>query len=221
MNQNGINWTAWEFDSPYLIQDHSSFTPTGLDDPNNPWVCNSTTSTAGMGTLVYLYLLSLANGSNLSESGNFNSATTSAQLNGHDQVVSYPLSITLTNMFISTSVLTPNAGLHLTISSTQFTSTSNPSIKLSPYASQIANVNMGCTKDIDLQVVCSHLTNNITYPLLVPAGDSASAVSFFQANPYTTMGTFSITPTINVQIPGNAYAGTYSSTITVAAVSGP
>ncbi|MDX6451745.1 MAG: hypothetical protein QOH16_1794, partial [Gaiellaceae bacterium] len=29
------------------------------------------------------------------------------------------------------------------------------------------------------------------------------------------------TPTINVAIPGNAYAGTYTSTVTLAAVTGP
>lgn len=100
MYQNGINWTAWQFDSPFLIQDHSSFTPTSLDDPNNPWVCNTTSSTAGTGTLVYLYLLSLTYGSNLTESANFNGATTSVQLNGHDQIASYALSVILSNMFM-------------------------------------------------------------------------------------------------------------------------
>jgi hypothetical protein len=35
------------------------------------------------------------------------------------------------------------------------------------------------------------------------------------------MGRFTVTPTINVAIPGNAYAGNYSSTITIAAVTGP
>jgi hypothetical protein len=124
-------------------------------------------------------------------------------------------------MLLATSMLTPNAGWHLTITSTQFTNTSNSSIKLSPYASQITSVNTGCTTDTNAEIVCSHLTNTITYPLLVPAGDSASAVSFFQASPYTTMGTFSITPTINVQIPGNTYAGVYTSTIALAVVSGP
>jgi hypothetical protein len=35
------------------------------------------------------------------------------------------------------------------------------------------------------------------------------------------MGKLTVTPTINVAIPGNSYAGTYTSTLTVAAVSGP
>ena len=36
-----------------------------------------------------------------------------------------------------------------------------------------------------------------------------------------TLGRFTVTPTVNVAIPGNAYAGSYTSTVTVAAVSGP
>lgn len=59
MDQNAISWTAWQFDTYYLIQDHTSFTPTRLDDPNNPWVCPAPTSTAGMGTVVQQHLLSL------------------------------------------------------------------------------------------------------------------------------------------------------------------
>src|SRR6266566_703595 len=58
MDQNGINWTAWQFDTYDLIQDHTTFTPTRLDDPNNPWVCPSPTSTAGMGAVVQQHLLS-------------------------------------------------------------------------------------------------------------------------------------------------------------------
>jgi len=94
-------------------------------------------------------------------------------------------------------------------------------MKLSPYASQIASLNAVCIPDNNGKIVCIHLVNNITYPVLIPAGDAASAVNFFLASPYTTMGILSVTPTINVQIPGNAYAGVYSSTITIAAVSGP
>jgi hypothetical protein len=35
------------------------------------------------------------------------------------------------------------------------------------------------------------------------------------------MGNFTVTPTIQVAIPSNTYAGTYTSTVTVAVVSGP
>jgi hypothetical protein len=35
------------------------------------------------------------------------------------------------------------------------------------------------------------------------------------------MGSFTVTPTVSVSIPGNAYAGTYQSTVTVAVAAGP
>ncbi len=37
----------------------------------------------------------------------------------------------------------------------------------------------------------------------------------------TGMGRFTISPSIDVAVPGNSYAGAYSSTVTIAAVSGP
>jgi hypothetical protein len=46
-------------------------------------------------------------------------------------------------------------------------------------------------------------------------------VKLFNSAANTGMGRFTLTPTIAVSIPGNAYAGSYTSTVTVAAVSGP
>ena len=43
----------------------------------------------------------------------------------------------------------------------------------------------------------------------------------FNAAANTGMGRFTITPSINVSIPGNSYAGSYTSTLTIAAVTGP
>ena len=43
------------------------------------------------------------------------------------------------------------------------------------------------------------------------------AAKFFNAALNTGLGKLDITPTINVAIPGNAYAGTYTSTVTLAA----
>ena len=69
---------------------------------------------------------------------------------------------------------------------------------------------------------CTNPTNAITYPLAVPAGSSApTAVKLFNAAANTGMGSFTVTPTVQVAIPANAYAGTYTSTVTVAVVSGP
>jgi len=46
-------------------------------------------------------------------------------------------------------------------------------------------------------------------------------VKFFNAAANSGMGRFTITPSITVSVPGNVYAGTYSSTVTVAVASGP
>jgi hypothetical protein len=69
---------------------------------------------------------------------------------------------------------------------------------------------------------CTNTTNSINYPLTVPAAASApAAVKVFNSAANTGMGKLTITPTVNVAIPGNSYASTYTSTLTVAAVSGP
>ena len=69
---------------------------------------------------------------------------------------------------------------------------------------------------------CTAATNAVTYALTVPAaGTAPAAVKFFNAAANTGMGKFTVTPTISVSVPGNAFAGTYSSTVTVAVASGP
>jgi hypothetical protein len=69
---------------------------------------------------------------------------------------------------------------------------------------------------------CTSPTNAIGYPLSVPAGGTApTAVKLFNSAANTGMGSFTITPTVQVSIPANTYAGTYTSTVTVASVSGP
>jgi hypothetical protein len=46
-------------------------------------------------------------------------------------------------------------------------------------------------------------------------------VKFFNAAANTGMGQFTITPTIGVFVPQNTFAGTYTSTLTIAIVTGP
>jgi hypothetical protein len=64
---------------------------------------------------------------------------------------------------------------------------------------------------------CTGATNSISYPL----GISGTAAKFFNASAGTGLGKVNVTPSLDVAIPGNAYAGTYTSTVTLAAVSGP
>lgn len=212
MDQYGISWTAWQFDTSYLIQDHTTFTPTRMDDPNNPWVCNTPSSTAGMGTVVKEHLISLAlNGGSLSESANSSGALAAVTLNGKDQTASYSLPITVSDTRASP------AGWHLTITSTQFSTSGATRYQLSQYASQIVAITAVCNAGS----TCTNPSNGIVNPLTVPAGVGQLPISFYQAIPYTGMGTFTVSPTINVLVPSNTYAGNYTSTITLAVVSGP
>jgi len=65
---------------------------------------------------------------------------------------------------------------------------------------------------------CTAATNSgITLPLSL----TGVAAKFFNAAANTGLGKIDVTPTIDVAIPGNAYAGTYTSTVTLAATTGP
>jgi hypothetical protein len=104
-------------------------------------------------------------------------------------------------------------GWNLTITSTTFTGGGH---SLADDASTITGV--GMTPGTGTDPVAS--TPLITIPTTLP-GASATAVKFYSAKVNTGMGTSTITPTISITIPANAYAVDYSSTITLAAVSTP
>lgn len=147
----------------------------------------------------------------LSESAPTAVAAASVTLNGSDQTTTYSIGLTVTDARGN------GGGWNLTITSTTFSSGAN---SLSTTASSIsAAPNVACNAGSS----CTSPTNSVTYPpLVVPAGATApTAVKFFNAAANTGMGKFTITPIVNVAIPANAYAGTYSSTVSVAMVSGP
>jgi WxL domain surface cell wall-binding len=65
---------------------------------------------------------------------------------------------------------------------------------------------------------CTAATNSgITLPLTI----TGVAAKFFNAAALTGLGKLNVTPTIAVAIPGSSYAGTYTSTVTLAATTGP
>jgi hypothetical protein len=137
-------------------------------------------------------------------------ASISDTLDGTDQTVSYTVPLTLTDARGS------GAGWNLTLTSTTFTDGASHTLATS--ASTIASVAMVCVAGGS----CTNPTNSITYPVTIPAAATApAAVKVFSSAANSGLGRFTITPTVNVAIPGNSYAGSYSSTLTVAAVSGP
>lgn len=137
--------------------------------------------------------------------------TFAATLNGTDQTKTYTLPATLND------ATGGGSGWNTTITSTQFTTSDATPRSLPTTASTITEVTSAATGGI----TTTQPTNAITYPLAVPAGGAANPVKYFNAAADTGMGEFTLTPTVEVTIPANTYAGTYSSTLTLASVSGP
>jgi hypothetical protein len=62
----------------------------------------------------------------------------------------------------------------------------------------------------------------VTYPFTVPAATTApTATAFSDAKATSGMGTITLPFDAWLHVPANAYAGTYTSTVTVSVVSGP
>ncbi|HKV57107.1 MAG TPA: WxL domain-containing protein [Ktedonobacteraceae bacterium] len=154
------------------------------------------------------------NGGVLSESGPGTGVyAQDVQLDGTDQTTPYTLPIVVTD------ARGTGNGWNLTIVSTQFsTGASNPIHTLSTSASIISSLAVSCNPGAK----CT-LPHNTISPtgLGVPAAAGATPVEFFNATANTGMGMFTITPTISISIPAATYAGTYTSNVTVALVSGP
>jgi putative surface cell wall-binding protein len=134
----------------------------------------------------------------------------SITLDGTDQTASYTLPLSITD------ARGTGSGWNATVTSTTFSDGSGHSLATS--ASSVTGVTSSCVAG----GTCTNPTNSITYPLTVPAGSTApAAVKLFDAAANSGMGRFTVTPAISISVPGNAYAGTYSSTVTVAVASGP
>jgi hypothetical protein len=130
-------------------------------------------------------------------------------LDGTDQTPTYTLPLTVTDPRGS------GAGWNLTITSTQFKTPASNTLPTT--ASTITGVNVTCPGG-----GCTNPTNSITPPIAVPAAAIApTAVKFYNAANHTGTGTFTVTPTVQVAVAANSFAGTYASTITLAIVAGP
>jgi hypothetical protein len=64
---------------------------------------------------------------------------------------------------------------------------------------------------------CVDPTNGTTYPVALVA----SAVKIYSAAAATGQGTIPLTANLTLSVPGNAFAGAYTSTLTLAIASGP
>lgn len=132
----------------------------------------------------------------------------SANLNEGDSTPTYTVPLTIQD------TRGTGAGWNATITSTTFTT---GTASLATNASSLTGVTNVCAGG-----TCTSPTNSVTYPVAVPAATTApTAVKFFNAAANTGMGKFTTTPTIGVFVPQSSVAGTYTSTLTIAIVSGP
>src|SRR4051794_23631835 len=131
----------------------------------------------------------------------------SVTLDGTDQTASYSVPTTVTDATGS------GAGWNLTITSTQFTTGGGSPKTLATNASSVTGVTNSCA------TTCVSPTNSVGYPVGVPAGSTPpTAVKYFNAAANTGAGKFTNTPAVDVAIPALTSAGTYNSTLTLAAV---
>jgi len=101
-------------------------------------------------------------------------------------------------------------GWNLTVAATTFSDGSGHTLAPGTVSSVTSACHAGNT--------CTAATSSgITYPLTI----GGTALKFFNAAVNTGLGKVDVTPSIDVLIPGNAFAGTYTSTVTIAAATGP
>jgi hypothetical protein len=125
-------------------------------------------------------------------------------LDGTDQTVSYSPLLGVID------ARGGGAGWNLQISATTFADGFGHSLA----AGRVSSVASACTGG----GTCTAPTSSgITYPLAI----SGTAGAFFSAAVNTGLGKVNVTPSIDIVIPGNAFAGTYTSTVTLAATTGP
>ena len=102
------------------------------------------------------------------------------------------------------------AGWNLQISATTFSDGAGHTLAPGTVTAAVQACQGGST--------CTAATNSgITLPLTI----SGTAAKFFNAATTTGLGKLNVTPTVQVAIPGSSYAGTYTSTVTLAATTGP
>jgi hypothetical protein len=125
-------------------------------------------------------------------------------LDGSDQTVSYAPVLGVVD------ARGDGAGWNLQISATTFSDGSGHT--LAP--GQVSAVASACKAGSTCTAASS---SGIAYPLTI----TGTAAKFFSAAINSGLGKIDVTPTVEVVIPGNAFAGAYTSTVTLAATTGP
>lgn len=139
-------------------------------------------------------------------------ASFSASLDSGDALPAYSIPITLLDTRTGASA---GLGWNLTITSTTLTTGTH---SLPATATKVTGVTATCANG----GLCVAPTNGTTYPVAVPAGSVApTAVKFASVAAGTGEGAFSMPASMSVSVPQNSFAGSYTSIVTIAVVSGP
>lgn len=139
------------------------------------------------------------------------SETFSADLNAGDSTQTYAVDATVEDTRTSAS-----AGWQLQVTSTTLTTGTRT------LPTDSTSVTAMSTAVCDNNGPCTLPTNGVSYPVTVPAAATApTAIKFANAAVGTGLGRADWTATFSVDVPQNAYAGTYTSTLTISVVSGP
>jgi hypothetical protein len=141
--------------------------------------------------------------------GSLSLTTTSAPsasfvLDGTDQSANLPTALAVVDSTGS------GLGWNVTESATQFTATGGKTLNAPTATTTSAVCKSGAS--------CTPATNSITaYPITL----TGTAVKIFNAAAASGLGRIDLTSGLGVSVPGNALAGSYTSTVTVSIVSGP
>jgi hypothetical protein len=139
------------------------------------------------------------------------SETFSADLDAGDSIQAYSVDAT-----IEDDRTTASAGWQLQVTSTTLTTGTR---SLATTATQVTAMS---SATCDNGAPCTLPANTVTYPVDVPAGTTApTAVRFANAASGAGVGRIDWSATFSVAVPQNAYAGSYSSVLTISVVSGP
>jgi hypothetical protein len=134
-------------------------------------------------------------------------------LNGTDRSTTAPQALDVSDQTAS------SAGWNITATSTTFSTGGGAPHTLPASATTVQSAP---TTACDSASVCTPAVNTITYPYALPAAASPpTATKMFNAAAGTGMLNQTVTATWRLAIPGNTFAGTYTSTWTISLVSGP
>ncbi|HKV57106.1 MAG TPA: WxL domain-containing protein [Ktedonobacteraceae bacterium] len=143
----------------------------------------------------------------LSETADSSATATAVTLSGANQSTSYSFHINVVD------ARGTGAGWNLTMQTSQFQTAGNTH-QLSTTASTLNTVSAACVAS----TTCSASGGTAQ----TPGSDLSTAAKIWSANSTGEgMGSWTVTPTVNVAIPANTYAGTYTSNVTVDLIAGP